>query len=314
MSKVLFEACAKETGDDGSVFEPDMKSELEAVIVVSRDWTSWLGREAVVNDSIDPWRARALSHALELEGADPGAGDPLPATWHWVYFLESHAHSQLGRDGHLARGAFLPPGELPSRMWAAGSIAVGGEVPRLGSRARRISRIQRVEEKTGRSGPLCFVTVCHSMGGLVEEQLIVYRTVRRKGARAESFAPTATAEWRREWNADERMLFRYSALTFNAHRIHYDLDWCRRVEGYPGLVVHGPLLATAMFDLACGIARSLGKEIAHFSFRAVAPVFHTETFRACGTAAESSAQLWIEGPDGRGRMWGSATWRDGKCS
>ena len=276
----------------------------------SSDWSAWLGQEVIVIDSINPWQAKALSQSLELEGADPGTGERLPATWHWVYFLEAHAHSELGQDGHLARGAFLPPIELPSRMWAAGSIAIGDEIPRLGSRAQRVSRIERIEEKTGRSGALCFVTVRHAMGGLVEEQLIVYRTARRKGARAAGFAPRANPEWSREWNADERMLFRYSALTFNAHRIHYDLDWCRSVEGYPGLVVHGPLLATAMFDLACGIARSLGKEISQFSFRAVAPVFHTETFRACGTAVNAGAELWVEGPNGGGRMLGQATWRD----
>ena len=270
---------------------------------------AWIGRQVRIDDSLDPWRARALSGALGLEAPLPEAGDPLPATWHWAYFLEAHPHAALGEDGHLARGQFLPPVDLPSRMWAAGAITLGSGPPRLGSPARRISRVEHIEEKKGRSGPLCFVTVRHGMGGLDERQLIVYRTGRRPGSLPAGFVPRNRPAWRREWKADERMLFRYAALTYNSHRIHYDLDWCRNVEGYPGLVVHGPLLATAMFDMARVIAGESGKEIARFDFRAEAPVFHTEAFRVCGAPAKGGADFWVEGANGSGRMRGSVTWR-----
>ncbi len=282
---------------------------MEEVNPTTTRWNAWIGRTAETVDSLDPWRARALARALGLEAPEPEEGDPLSATWHWVYFLEAHSHAALGEDGHQARGTFLPPVELPSRMWAAGSIAITGGSPLVGTPARRISSIERIEEKTGRSGPLCLVTVRHRMEGLDERQLIVYRTARKPGSRLSGFVPPAGSDRSRDWNADERMLFRYSALTYNAHRIHYDLDWCRNVERYPGLVVHGPLLATALFDLASVIAADAGEEIARFEFRAEAPVFHMEDFRTCGATAEHGADLWIEGADGTGRMRGRAVWR-----
>ncbi len=273
------------------------------------DWSDWIGRGDRVADTLDAWRAAALAGALELEAAAPQFGDPLPATWNWAYFLAAHRHTSLGPDGHLARGQFMPPVPLPSRMWAAGSFEIGEPAPRIGRSAERVSRIESVESKRGRSGPLCFVAVRHAMGGLEERQTIVYRTAREKGAPAAGFEPGEAASRSRDWQADERMLFRYSALTYNAHRIHYDLDWCRTVEGYPGLVVHGPLLASAMFDLAQTAAAEEGRRIRRFEYRAEAPVFHVETFRACGAPREDGMALWIEGGDGSGRMRGGVSWR-----
>ena len=286
---------------------------MEEISPSTTRWKTWIGRTAEAADPLDPWRARALARALGLETPEPQEGEPLSATWHWAYFLEAHSHAALGKDGHLARGTFLPPIDLPSRMWAAGSIAITDSVPRFGSPARRISTIERIEEKTGRSGRLCFVTVRHRMGGLDERQLIAYRTARKPGSRSNAFAPPRQPDRSRDWSADERMLFRYSALTYNAHRIHYDLDWCRKVERYPGLVVHGPLLATALFDLASVIAAEAEEEIVRFEFLAEAPVFHVEDFRACGANAEYGTDLWIEGADGTGRMRGRAVWRANGC-
>lgn len=272
------------------------------------DYQEWVGRCTQVDDELNPWRAQALAGALELTAEDVVAGDELHPGWHWVYFLEAPRHAELGADGHLARGTFMPPIELPARMWAAGRFRMG-ESLRLGTPARRSTRIESITPKTGRSGPLCFVELTHEFrtGGvepaLVETQTIVYRTKSPPGSVARPSQPApGAAEWQREWRADERMLFRYSALTYNAHRIHFDIDYCRDVEGYTGLVVHGPLLATALCELARAAAAEHGSKLTEFEYRAEAPVFHTEKFTACGRPTEVGGEFWIVGADGSVRM------------
>ena len=208
-----------------------------------------------------------------------GEGDPLPLLWHWLYFWEVAPLSALGYDGHPAKGAFLPPVPLPRRMWAGSRLIFHAPLP-IGARATKRSRIEKIEEKEGRSGKLAFVTVSHriEVDGttcIEEEHDIVYRAPPAPGEvpRAGQPAPV-DAERRRVVEPSPVQLFRYSALTFNGHRIHYDRRFCIESEGYPGLVVHGPLLATLMVALAA----EGGRKIARFAFRALAPVFDTAPF------------------------------------
>ncbi len=257
---------------------------------------------------MDPARAAALHAALGLTRAAPKAGDPLSPFWHWLYFWDAQPPGTLGRDGHPRLGGFLPDLGLPRRMWAGGRLSIRQPIP-LGAPAKKRSTIASVTGKEGRTGPLAFVIVQHEIGdangvAVIEEQDIVYREDPSPDAPAPSteIAPTDEVASRR-WTADSTLLFRYSALTFNGHRIHYDLDYCRQVERYPGLVVHGPLLAILMLELA---AELVDAPIANFEFRARSPVFHTEAFEVCARPDSEGLSLWIRGEDGRLAMTGRA--------
>ena len=260
----------------------------------------WLGREESATDSIDLLRVEAMQAMLDrAEGLGPG--DPLPPLWHWLYFWETAPASGLGAEGHAALGDFLPPVTLPRRMWAGSRIRFPGPLP-IGATARRESRILKVEEKTGRSGQLVFVTVGHriaSDSGLAieEEHDIVYREAPKPDdpLPAIQSAPSE-ATWQRAIEPGPVLLFRYSALTFNAHRIHFDRDYCREEEGYPGLVVHGPLMATLMVDLVRRERPDAG--IASFAFRAKRPVFDTAPFTVAGRAEDGGAALWVADAEG----------------
>lgn len=271
----------------------------------------WRATRETVRERLDPWRARALSATLALDGPAPCVGDVLRPARHWVHFAPAPPHDRLGEDGHAETGGFLPPAPNRSRMWVSGRIRAG--VPlHLGETARRDSRVVGIAEKSGRSGRLRFVTVDHRISsalgeGLAEEQVLAYRDGRGKGGRREGVDPPGRPARRREWRADERMLFRYSALLFNAHRIHYDLDYCRGREGWPGLVVHGPLLATALLE--AGMELADGREVAEYRYRAHAPVFHVEQFHACAAERDGGAAMWIEGGAGDARMTAEVDWR-----
>jgi len=272
-----------------------------------------VGRSVEIADAMDPARAAALHAALGREGPSPQAGDPLPPFWHWLYFWDARPPSALGRDGHPKLGGFLPDMGLPRRMWAGGRLSFRCPVL-LGAPARKRSTIAAATRKEGRSGPLAFLTVRHEITGasgvgVVEEQDIVYREDPAPGAPAPTSEAARTDEaYRRRWTANSTLLFRYSALTFNGHRIHYDLDYCREVEGYPGLVVHGPLLATLMLELAAAV---LPGRLASFAFRARSPVFHTEAFEVCAKplfkGAEGDIALWVRAEDGRLAMTGEVS-------
>lgn len=267
---------------------------------------AWIGRQRQVAETLDAPRARAMQAALD-RAPTLAPGDPLPAAWHWLYFWDPAPASALGRDGHPALGDFLPPVALPRRMWAGGRLAFHRPLV-LEAEATRTSTVQDVQEKRGRSGRLLFVTVRHEIAdpegpAWVEEQDIVYR-----GAPSDAAAPpraSAAAEWQRAVTVDPVLLFRYSALTFNGHRIHYDRTYARETEGYGDLVVHGPLLATLLLDL---LAREAGWALpAAFRFRATAPLLVGEpaslNARADGAAG---AELWVAGPDGRQCMTATA--------
>ena len=258
--------------------------------------STWIGRTREEADIISLDRAEAM-RATVAETLPPlRAGDPLPPLWHWLYFWEVAPLTGLGYDGHPAKGDFLPPVPLPRRMWAGSRLRFRAPLP-IGARALNRSRIEKIEEKEGRSGKLAFVTVSHRIeaGGrlcIEEEHDIVYRAPPAAGETPRAGQPApATAERRRLVEPSPVLLFRYSALTFNGHRIHYDRRFCQESEGYPGLVVHGPLLATLMV----GLASESGRRIARFSFRALAPVFDIAPF----TVNAAGDSVWIADADGR---------------
>ena len=267
---------------------------------------SWIGRQETLHDRATLFPVAALSATLDRDDEAPAEGDVLPAMWHWLYFLPTAPQSGLGPDGHPKRGGFLPPVPLPRRMWAGGRLAFHTPI-RLGEKIRRVSTIQDVTLKTGRSGKMVFVLVRHEVHGdaglaLTEEHDIVYRdapTADEKPA-APRPAPTGAvwpgAVWQREIVPDDVLLFRYSALTFNGHRIHYDRRYVTEVEGYPGLIVHGPLIATLLVDL---VRRNTAQTVQSFHFRAVKPIFDITRFSVCGVPGDSGkVTLWAQDSTG----------------
>ena len=265
----------------------------------------WSGKSETLIDDITAAPVRGLSATLDRDDAAPVPGTALPPLWHWLYFLPPHRQSEIGPDGHPRRGGFLPPVPMPRRMWAGGRLQWMQANPlSVGDAARRISRIESVTHKVGRTGDLLFVQVAHEVHNasglaLVEAQDIVYRAAAQAGDPVS--APVAAeqgAAWQREVTPDDVLLFRYSALTFNGHRIHYDRKYAADVEGYPGLIVHGPLIATLLVDL---LRRHLpGAFIKSFNFKAVQPTFDLHPFRLNGrpSADGKAVQLWAEDHEG----------------
>lgn len=276
------------------------------------DWQDWVGRTESRADVVTTTPMAALAATLDRDDPPPRVGDPLPPLWHWLYFLPLVRQSELGPDGHPERGGFLPPVPLPRRMWAGSRLSFLQPL-RVGEAIERTSTITDVTCKEGRSGPLVFVRVRHEVAGsrgpaIVDEHDIVYREMPSPGERPVTppRAP-ATAPWSRTIQADDVLLFRYSALTFNGHRIHYDRRYVTEVEGYPGLVVHGPLIATLLLELAR--RERPGATVSHYSFRAVSPLFDIAAFTVNGAAANDgkSLSLWAANADGGLAMEATAT-------
>ncbi len=270
----------------------------------------WIGREETAQDTITTAPLVALAALLDRDDPRPRPGDAAPPLAHWLYFLPAYRESEAGPDGHAKRGGFLPPVDLPRRMWAGSRIAFLRPLV-VGSDVTRISRIADIKTKEGRSGTLVFVTVRHEIrdgGGtvLVDEHDIVYRA--EGGAAGAPVAAPGHATWRREIRPDPLLLFRYSAVTFNGHRIHYDHPYVTRVEGYPGLVVHGPLIATLLVDL---LRRNRpGATLRAFRFRALRPLFDNAPLTVCAEpdAQAPRAHLWAVGPQGAMAMDATAEW------
>src|SRR3982750_1574611 len=248
---------------------------------------AWIGKTETVTDSVAATPYAALSATLDRAPERPPVGTPLPPLWHWLYFLPLYRQSEVGPDGHAKRGGFLPPVPLPRRMWA-GSQFEFNQPLRVGDRISRVSTIADVAEKSGRTGPLVFVKVCHEIRAndepspaIVEFHDIVYREAPKPDDVAPAAkAALATSSWRRRWVPDDVLLFRYSALTFNGHRIHYDRKYVTEVEGYPGLIVHGPLIATLLLDL---LRRQMPQaDVETFRFKAVRPTFDLHPFQVNG--------------------------------
>ncbi|MDE0779640.1 MAG: acyl-CoA dehydrogenase [Alphaproteobacteria bacterium] len=273
-----------------------------------QDLQAWVGRTEERRDMIQVERCVALQAALNDESDALGEGDALPPLWHWLYFWDIAARSGLGRDGHPAVGGFLPPVRPARRMWAGSRVSFPGTL-RLGEPAMRVSTIESVAEKSGRTGRLVFVTVRHELSGseglaIIDEHDIVYREVTGEGAASRSGeAAPVKSRWSETVDPDPTLLFRYSALTFNGHRIHYDRDYARDVEGYGGLVVHGPLLATMMMALT---VRSMpDRHVSCFEFRGMRPIMDTETFTVnADPESKDALTVWVANGDGDYAMRG----------
>ena len=266
--------------------------------------SAWVGRSEAITDQIDVGRALAMAATLDLP-VSPVVGDALPPLWHWLYFWSAVPVSQLGTDGHAQRGGFLPPVTLPRRMWAGGRLEFLAPL-RVGAQAERVSRIKAVEVKQGKSGPLVFVTVAHEISVqakrvILEEHDIVYRDKLQVGDLVSNtkLAPT-DAHWSRQISPDPVQLFRYSALTFNGYRIHYDRTYATDVEGYPGLIVHAPLIASLLTDL---LRRELpNRTIGQFSFKAISPLFDTEPFLVHGRLEPEGQRVVLWAANSRGEL------------
>jgi 3-methylfumaryl-CoA hydratase len=252
-------------------------------------YDTWVGRREEREEVISAVPLRLLAAALDIEPGDPQPGDPVPLLWHWLYFLPDLGRSALGPDGHPRRGLFFPP-ISGRRMFAGANVRVPGTL-RVGDHATQIREIASVEEKEGRTGPLFFVRVevsIHTPRGpvLEETQTIVY-TDAPPAVGADSSPAVPDAPWQSAVPTDPALLFRFSALTFNAHRIHYDHDYATGVEGYQGLVVHGPLTAILLADMAS----RHGLSAREFSFRGVAPIMCGEVVQLRGTPIIEGAEL-----------------------
>lgn len=273
----------------------------------------WIGKTESRTDIFAATPVQGLAALLDRDEPEPRSGDPIPPCWHWLYsFVPMRRQSELGPDGHPKRGGFLPPVPLPRRMWAGSRLEFERPL-RVGGALQRSSRIADVSAKEGRSGSMVFVRVRHEIGdeqgtAVVEDQDIVYRDNPKPGEAAPlaQQAPTAN-DWARTVQADEVFLFRYSALTLNGHRIHYDRRYAVDVEGYPGLVVHGPLLATLLLDQ---LRRHLpDATVSRFAFRAMKPTFDIAPFEICGRRLDDgkTVQLWARHADGALSMDATAT-------
>ena len=273
-------------------------------------WQAWIGREEQRVDRVTAAPLAALSATLDRDDQTPKDGDPLPPLAHWLYFLPVAPARDVGPDGHPRRGGFLPPVDLPRRMWAGGRLHFVHPL-RVGNHIKRSSRIADIQIKSGRSGTLVFVTVQHAIANahgvaLNEEHDIVYRDLPPPDAAPVKAMPAPTDEtFMREIVPDPVLLFRYSALTFNGHRIHYDRSYVTEVEGYPGLIVHGPLIATLLLDLLR--REQPDAEVRRFEFKAVAPLFDIHRFSVCGKpGGDRSFQLWARNHEGALAMQASA--------
>lgn len=268
------------------------------------EFAGWIGTTRQEQDRVT--RAPLASMAALLDKDPSLAGTPgcLPPLWHWLYFQAPARQSRLAHDGHPTKGDFLPPVPLPRRMWAGGRLTFFQDIP-VGCEITRQSTIENITQKQGRSGRLAFVLVAHAIavdGGpaILEYHDIVYRDAPASNAGPAAGNEAALApresDFSRQHSADIVLLFRYSALTFNAHRIHYDRDYAVGEEGYSGLVVHGPLLATLLMELLTDSLPAI--RLKEFSFRALRPVFDNQPFRACGKLLEEGrCQLWIANQD-----------------
>lgn len=269
----------------------------------SSSYESWIGRSELRSDIVTAGPIERLAATLDHESPTFAGGRRVLPLAHWLFFLPDERQSALGPDGHPQRGGFLPPVyNLPRRMWAGSRLWFHGNIEAGQNLARR-STITAIRQTNGASGELVFATVRHEIGEptgrtlIIEDQDIVYRGL--SGAAVDQEPEAAgRGEWQGSVVPDAVMLFRYSALTFNGHRIHYDRDYVTREERYPGLVVHGPLIATLLLDL---VVRMMPEaRLAEFSFRAVAPLFDGQEVSLNGTPPDPDGliKLWAAAPDG----------------
>ncbi len=289
-----------------------MTTELRSATDAAR-LLEWIGSSESRSDEVTRAPIAALSAILDRDDPAPRVGDSLPPLWHWLYFLPITRHSEIDHDGHPKRGGFLPPVPLSRRMWAGGRVQFRRPL-RVGEAIARVSHVVDVSHKTGRSGPLTLVVVRHEISSagtlaLIEEQDLLYLAAPHESGAASTprraAAAAADPAWERRIRPDATLLFRFSALTFNGHRIHYDRQYAQTVEGYPALVVHAPLAALLLLD---AMRRHMpNHNVAAFSFRAMKPLLDCAPFDVCGKpeADGSTVRLWIR--DAAGELATDAT-------
>jgi len=271
----------------------------------------WIGRSTQATDIVTAQLVKGLRATLFLPIGEPKKGDAAPFTVHWCLGQPVFPMSELGPDGHPTRGGFLPPVPLPRRMWAGGEIEFFDSL-RVGDEVTRTSRIADVTMKSGSTGVLCFVSVDHlittARGTAIRERHdIVYRDVSTApAARAKPAAPPPAAQHRESHMADPVLLFRYSALTFNGHRIHYDRDYVTKVEGYPGLIFHGPMQAALLVEF--GAKLHDGAAPKKFSYRGLQPLFEGSEFSVNANDTGAGMELWTANSHHQPTMKGTATW------
>ena len=274
-------------------------------------WKDWVGRREIAHDHIGEAPARALAATLDRSAElVTERGSVLPGVFNWLYFLKFAPMSEIGPDGHPKRGGFLPPVELPRRMWAGSRCRFRAPL-RVGDEAEKISTLRKIEQKSGKAGTMVFVTVHHEIRvgaetAVEEEQDIVYMGIPETFRLPEPI-PLPPCDWREVVAIDPVMLFRFSAVTFNGHRIHYDRTYAKDVEKYPGLVVHGPLQAVLLFDAAC--RREPGRSPAGFTFRGVRPLFDFDAVTVNGRQREHGAtDVFTATADGAVGMQATIHW------
>lgn len=272
---------------------------------------AWVGRTVEAEDIVTPSPLARAAATLDRDDPPPRPGDPVPPAWHWFFFLPTERQADLGADGHARRGDFLPPVPLTTRLWAGGRMRFERPL-RVGQAIRRRSEVIRVDPKTGRSGRLVFVTVRHTVSGpdgvaTTEEHDIVYRDPPRPGAKSPDPQPAATqSSWRRSIRADATLLFRFSALTFNGYRLHYDHRYCDE-HGYPGLVVHGPLTVILLLDLVRRERPEL--VLKSLDYRMLRALYDTQPFTLAGKHGSGhSLELWAADDHGALATLASATY------
>jgi 3-methylfumaryl-CoA hydratase len=272
----------------------------------------WIGRSSEAFDIVTAQLVKGLRATLFQDVDAPNAGDAAPFTVHWCLAQPVFPMAMLGPDGHPTRGGFLPPVPLPRRMWAGGELEFLDPL-RVGDEVKRTSRIADVTVKTGSRGTLCFVAVDHLVStergtAIRERQDIVYREMGggEPAAPAKPASSPRLAQHSESHMADPVLLFRYSALTFNGHRIHYDRDYVTKVEGYPGLIFHGPLQAAFIVELAAKLRGGIPPK--RLSYRGVQPLFEGSEFSVNANDNGSAIELWTANSDGQPTMKGTATW------
>ncbi len=269
-------------------------------------YAAWLGGTETREDVLTAPAVRRYLALVDDVDSRLGDGDPLPPLWHWILFAPEAPQREIDVDGHPKRGGFLPPVDLPRRMFAGASYRFLAPLP-VGATVRREARITGISEKSGKTGRLVFVTAVYDIFAgethcIEETQNVVYREMGAPQSEPDSSvalpAPPAGA-WHATVTPDPVQLFRYSALTYNGHRIHYDRPYTMEVEGYPGLVVQGPYIATWLAEL---VRRHAGRPVASLSFQARAPIFDTAPFQVIGLPDGDTVELRAVRCDGETAM------------
>ncbi len=269
---------------------------------MAEDLSRWIGKKETRHDAVALSPAQRMLATLDDVTAELSEGSPLPPLWHWLYFLSDAPMNAIGPDGHPKRGGFLPPVELPYRMFAGARFIFHSPLL-IGKKAQRESKIVSIDHKKGRSGPLVFVNISHKIsqeGKLcIEEQRdIVYRSEKLSQKISSSMQTQAEPNPRaimRTITPDPVSLFRFSALTFNSHRIHYDRPYAMNEEGYPGLVIHGPLIAVLLMEL---IRKHVEESVQTLMFRGRAPLFDTAPFHLLAIPDGGCVVLRAKSSDG----------------